>query len=265
MIHPQTIANELMSELNALLGSAKKYGESDEITLKRFEAKARQLLKVNPVEGHNVLSTLSQLRGDLQKAVEHIDIALNLKAAAVLECNKASLLINFGKFLEAQRLFKSGATPERGEFTNRWRLGVCCGAWHILNDFCVVAKRMHLDLANVDQALIGRVVQLMDQNSIADQDLGGMLEIAGSILREERMYFVGQGPDIFVWDQDAIEKYVTITFHLPVTSRRAIELDRELGRRLFAEISDLPFAIMLHFESGLPSNERFAERSAEAR
>jgi hypothetical protein len=255
-----------MSELNALLGSARKYGESDEITLKRFEAKARQLLKVNPAEGHNVLSTLFQLKGDLQKAVEHIDIALNLKAAAVLECNKASLLANFGKFLEAQRLFKSGATPERGEFTNRWRLGACCGAWHVLNDFCVVAKRMELDgFTNVDQALISRVVQLMDQNSITDQDLGGMQEIAGSILREERMYFVGLGPDVFVWDQDPIEKYLAITFRLPVTSRRAIELDRELGRRLFAEISNLPFAIMLHFESGLPSNERFAERSAEAR
>jgi len=254
-----------MSELNALLGRARKYGESDEITLKRFEAKARQLLKVKPIEGHNVLSALSQLKGDLQKAVEHIDIALNLKADAVLECNKATLLINFGKFLEAQRFFKSGATPERGEFTGHWRLGACCGAWHVLNDFCVMAKRMQLDLTNVDQALIGRVVQLMDQNSITDQDLGGMLEIAGSILREERMYFLGEGSDVFVWDQDAIEKYVTITFRLPVTSRRAIELDRELGRRLFADIADLPFAIMLHFESGLPSNERFAERSAEAR
>lgn len=265
MIHPQTTGNELVAELNVLLTSARKYGEVDEVTVKRFEAKAKQLLKVNAVEGHNVLSMLYQLKGDLGRAIEHIDAALNLTTAALLECNKAAILTNFGKFLEAQRWFASGAKPERGEFTNRWRVGTCSGSWHVLEEFCSTANRLAIDLTDVDQGLIGRVTRLMNENSMTDQDLGRILDVAGSMLRREKIFFVGVGPEVFVWDQDALEKHVSIVFRLPVTTRRAIELDRELGRRLFDEIPDLPFAIMLHFESGLPSNERFSERSAEAR
>ncbi len=265
MIRPQTTGNELIAELNILLGSARKYGETDEVGLRRFEAKAKQLLKVNAVEGHNVLSMLYQLKGDLGRAIEHIDAALDLTSAALLECNKAAILTNFGKFLEAQQWFASGAKPERGEFTNRWRVGTCSGSWHMLEEFCSAANRLALDLTNVDQELIGRVTRVMDESSITDRDLGRIQDVAGSMLRQEEMFFIGAGPEVFVWDQDALEKHISITFRLPVTARRAIELDRELGHRLFDEIPDLPFAIMLHFESGLPSNERFAERSAEAR
>src|SRR2546426_186592 len=185
MIHPQTIGNELIAELNTLLESAQKYGETDAITLKRFETKAKQLLQVNAIEGHNVLSMLYQLKGDLEKAIQHIDVALNLKPAAILECNKAGILTNFGKFLEAQRWFELGARPEKGEFTNRWKLGACCGSWHVLSEFCSMAERMDLDLRNVDRELIRRVTQLMDENSITDKVLGRMLDVSGSILREQ--------------------------------------------------------------------------------
>ena len=63
-----------------------------------------------------------------------------------------------------------------------------------------------------------------------------------AIFREERMFFMGNMPNILVWDQDATEKYLAISFRLPVSGHRASVLDTELGRRLYMH-PELPFQV----------------------
>jgi tetratricopeptide (TPR) repeat protein len=262
MTSPATKANTLVNELNRAIRSAHTYVPQNDLTFRRYAAEAQKLLKVNAVEGHNVLSVLYSLAGDAEKAIEHIDIALRITNAPIFWCNKAAILSNLGFFSKAQEAFEKGASPETGFFGERLKFGVCVGAFHTILKFEAIARRMQLDVDAVQIGLVRRIVSLMDAYSITDADVGKMLDVAGKILRRERLFFVGEDPDVAIWDQDALEKHIAINFLLPVTSRRALVLDRELGQELFSEIANLPFQVMLHFDSGLPQNEHFAEQSA---
>lgn len=261
MINPATKANTLVKELNHAIRSARTYVPQNDLTFRRYAAEAQKLLKVNAIEGHNVLSVLYSLTGDAEKAIEHIEIALRITNAPILWCNKAVVLSNLGFFSKAQEAFQKGASPETGFFGERLKLGVCVGAFHTILKFEAIARRMQLDVDAVQLGLVRRIVSLMDEYSITDADVGEMLDVAGKILRRERLFFVGEDPDVAIWDQDAVEKHIAINFLLPVTSRRALVLDRELGQELFSEIANPPFQVMLHFDSGLPQNEHFAEQS----
>jgi tetratricopeptide (TPR) repeat protein len=262
MIEPATKASTLVTELNNAIRSAHSYVPQDELTFRRYAAEAQKLLKVNAVEGHHVLSVVYSLAGEAEKAIEHIDIALRLDKTPTLWCNKAAILSNLGFFSEAQIAFKKGASPESGLFGNQLRLGLCIGAFHTILEFDAIARRMQLDVDVEQLGRVQRIVSLMDEFSITDANVGAMLDVAGKILRRERLFFLDEGPDIAIWDQDALEKHVGINFLLPTTSRRALTLDRELGNELFSEIADPPFQVMLHFDSGLPQNEHFAQQSA---
>jgi tetratricopeptide (TPR) repeat protein len=264
MIEPATTANTLVAELNKAMRAAHTYVPQDDFTYRRYAAEAQKLLKVNAVEGHHVIAVVYSLVGDAEKAIEHIDIALRLGNTPTLWCNKAVILSNLGFFSEAQKAFKKGASPENGLFNEKAALGLCIGAFHTMLEFEAIARRMQLDVDAEQLNRVRRIVSLMDEYSITDANVGAMLDIAGMILRRERLFFIDEGPDIAIWDQDALEKHVAINFLLPVTSRRALALDRELGQDLFSEIANPPFQVMLHFESGLPQNEHFAEQSTSA-
>jgi len=263
MIQVATSANTLVNEINKLLVDSRNYWSRDNLTFRRLESEARKLLKANAAEGHNVLAQLYTLTGDIDEAIQHVDAAINLRYDSAIVCNKAGLLVNFGKFQAAQEWFERGAAPERGQFTARWKIGLCAGSFHTLMRFGATARKMELDLDQIDLATVERAVRIFDEDKIDDVRLGAIFDVAGELLREERVFFLGDGPEIFVWDRDAIERHVEVTFRLPVSSRRSIELDKELGRRLFA-VGDFPFSILLHFESGLESDERFSERFAAA-
>ena len=264
MIEPATKASTLVKELNTAIRGAHTYVSRDELTYRRYVAEAQKLLKANAAEGHHVIAVVHSLAGEAEKAIEHIDIALRLDNTPMLWCNKAVILSNLGFFSDAQKAFKKGASPESGLFGDKLTLGLCIGAFHTMLEFGAVARRMQLDVDEATLGLVQRIVSLMDEYSITDADVGAMLDVAGKFLRRERLFFLEEGPDITIWDHDALEKHIGINFLLPVPSHRALVLDRELGLELFSEIANPPFQVMLHFDSGLPQNEHFAEQSTSA-
>lgn len=264
MILAETNTNYLLKEINAFLGSARSYASTGDFWFRRLAAEAQKIMGVDPAEAHNVLANLYGVAGDYTQAIRHLDIAQKFANSTGLWANKAIILSNLGFFSEAQKAFEVAAAPQQGSFSARLELGICIGAFHKIVAFGPTALRMNLQFDIAKFELAQRAVVLMDEFSITDANLGAMLDVAGEIMRDERIFFIGQTPGILVWDQDAQEKYLAISFRLPVCGSRASALDRELGHRLFTKITDLPFQVMLNFESGLPLNERFPERTAIA-
>lgn len=261
MILPATKSHDLVVEINQALNSARSYVSKDEFLFKRIHADATKLLKVNAKEGRNVLAQLYSLVGDAEEAIYHIDVALKLSDDPLLWRNKAGMLSNLGLYSEAQKAFKKAAFPEQGFFSENLGLGMCIGAFHTLLELETAALRMKLDVDRPRLEFVRRVVSIMNDSGTTDSDLGAVLDVAGKILRERRLFYMGDGPDIVVWDQDALERHVAISIRIPVPNKLALILDRELGHRLYDAITHVPFQIMLHFESGRPQNEHFAEQS----
>jgi hypothetical protein len=251
-----------LDELNRRLVDLRHYVDPEEFWFRNAEAKARKLLSVNALEAHNVLALLHCLTGDRDKYLYHSGCALNLNSAALLKVNRATILSNLGYFSEAMPWFAEGAAPELGEFTSRWRVGLM-GAYRTLASYADRALKLRLAKVNeVDTALISKIVGFLTEHDVLDETIASMLDVAGGLLREHRVFFMGEGPEFSVWDEDELEPHLAITLRLPLPSSTALAIDEELGHRLFAGVANAPFAVMLNFESGLPSNERFAERAS---
>jgi len=262
MLQPVTKGNEISAEINRILSSARTYDSVDEITFRRLEVQAKKVVSANPVEGHNVLASLYGLRGDIAKAREHFSILANLSQEPILATNKTAILLNAGFFGEVQKLFAIAANPQMGFFTGIWDHGIACGAFRTLHAFLSTARKMELDLKGINVDLVERAVRFLDANAISDESLAAMLDVAGEMLRENRLFFIGRAPTVFVGDHDSLESFFEITFQVGLSGKAAAALDRELGHRLLTRLPDMPFEVMLHFESGLPTNERFLERPA---
>lgn len=263
---PVTAANELVEELNRRLLVEPRYASPDDLNFRRFLARAKSIVQVEPGLGHNVLGLLYGYAGDKVKALHHLDLALKLDAkhAVIFYGNQASTLVNLGYFSEAQEPFRRGSTPEEGFFTAKWTAGMSCGAFHALASFVERARLLKLDLAKVPVELIERAVRLMNELSISDADLAIALDVAGDLLRKNRLFFIGETPEVFVWDEDELEKTLSFTYKVGLASSEALALDRELGRALIERDVKVPFEVMIHFEPANAVDEHHPERPAIA-
>jgi len=96
----------------------------------------------------------------------------------------------------------------------------------------------------------------MRRYDLSDECLAGYLDIAGKIMREERVVFCDM-PEIFAWN-GADDPVLSVTYKIPVDAYRAEELDRELASRLIDGYSELPWFLSVSFASGLAnSDERY--------
>jgi|ERR1051325_2395270 tetratricopeptide (TPR) repeat protein len=263
---PLTKSDQLVRDINAVLSNASHYMSPEEFWFRRQVAEAEKLKRADFPLGHNVLAQLWALAGDILQAESHINVALNAtENDPSLLLNKGAILSNLGYFSRALQPFKEGADPRFGNFTSRWTLGACIGAFQTLREYWQQATRMNLEnISAVDGRLIGRAARVMDEVGLAEEQLSRALDIAGGILREERLFFLGEGAEVSVWDEDALERHLSLNFKLPVPVTTAIQLDEELGHRLFEGSVDLPYRVTIHFESGSPVNEHHAERPAVA-
>jgi tetratricopeptide (TPR) repeat protein len=265
MLIPATRGSQLIKDINTVLLSVSSYIFPDDFWFRRMLGEAEKLKSANRAEAHNVLGQLYGLAGDATEAMRHIDTSFRLHPDAAVACNKAVILSNLGYFSRAQEPFRSSCGPRDGQFTQRWRLGLCMGAFHTLAAYLDDAKLMQLEkLGEVDCALIEEAAAFLREISVTDEQLGSFLDTAGEMLREERIFFVEDGPDVSVWTEDAQEQHLLISFKLPVQVAKALALDEELGHRLYERHGDLPSGLLIHFESGKPVNEHISKRPSLA-
>ena len=257
--------SELIKDINNVLINASHHVPQEDFWFRRKLIEAEKLKAVNKVEAFNIQAQLYGLAGDKDTAEKHIDTAIWLGNSALLRINKAVILSNLGYFSSAVAPFIEGVEPTYGLFTSRWKLALCLGCFHTIAEIAEKAKLMNLEhFEFVDAALISKVVRVMDEVELTDQQLAAALDCAGELLRENRLFFAGDGPEVSVWDEDSLEKHVSFAFKLAIPIPDAVALDEELGHRLFEKHGELPPEVTIHFESSLSANERIAERPSVA-
>lgn len=255
--------SELVEDLNRVLHTSSRYPSPDEFWFRRMLSEANKLKTVNEIEAYNVLAQLYGLVGDVDTARRFINTAILLGGGPLLQINKAVILSNLGYFSEAVEPFVQGINPRAGFFTSRWRLGLALGRVHTLQDLVSQSVAINLEhIDTVDTKLISKMSRLLDEISMTDDQLTGLIDTVGEVLRENRLFFAGDGPEMAVWDDDPLEQHVSFMFALPVPVSEALELDEQLGHRLFEKHGDLPPELIIHFESSFTDNEHLAERPA---
>ena len=261
---PATIADDLFADIRKLIEPGNRYFTPDSREIRELLARADKLQKANAFDAFIARSSLYTMCGDRENALAQIKKAEALGFNRHAVAARCIALANLGYFSEAQEFYSSAADPTGGFFGKYGRMAVNCGALAAYERMLRVAEKMQLEVDTVLTRKILDALEIFAQVGITDADLGRYLDVAGEIMREQRLFYVGTSPEFFVWTKDEADQFVHFTYRVPVEAGTAERLDTELITRFVDRFGSTPEPVSITIKSGLSSNGRIAERSAAA-
>lgn len=257
-----TVGNKVVEEINQILAALRSYLPEGDLRVVRLLSEADKLIKIDPAEGHSMKGSVYSLTGNVERAIYHSNNAIKLKSHPVYLLNMCAVLTNLGKFTEAQDLYRKFARPREGFFAQTIGLGISCGAFQLLHEFMAEAQNLKLELLGEKTEVIEHSARVLSEHNISDTLFASFLDVAGGIMREQRVMFCGT-PSVVVWElEDRV--MLSYTFELPCEALKTEDLDTELSVRFLDQFPDYPDCLSISFRSGLPSNERYGERNIAA-
>lgn len=248
--HPQTIADTLFERISLTVSSENRYVDLDSFVVRRLFADAEKLKSSSPFDFLLARALIYHASGDLEQALSYLDRAKDLHGSEIEIAYAAAVIYgNLGYFSEAQHYFAKAANPRIGKFTQRFDIGIISGAFAQLNVFIEEAEIMGLDLSGLPVALAKRVCRVFAKAGIDDATVGVMLDYAGSIMREEKMIFVGETPDIYIMDEAGPMPCVHISYRLPAGPSVVARLFDRLVERIACGLEIIPDAVIVSFDA----------------
>ena len=256
-----TKGKEIFDDVNRLLSEIRSYLPDTDIRVRRLLSEADKLIRADAAEGYSAKAAVYQLTGNLNEVLKHANNSVSLTSEPVVLANKCAYLLNLGAFSAAQEAYGIAMHPRKGQFLEKFHFGYACGAFQTMTHFLEEAARIQLDIKHLDALTALQGNNLLMRNGMSEDRVAAFLDVAGEVLREQRMMFVDH-PRVFVANTttDSILSFVIL---LPVDADRAEQLDTDLQCRFLERFPEFPYFLSIAFESGLPSNERYSDRPAE--
>src|SRR5258708_5750320 len=155
---PQTIANEAVEAINALIRESDRFRDWNAPEVQALVRAMQKLQKVNAKEAFVRLASLAAISGDVDGVREYYKKALYLSGAAEMKHELWGSLGNIGLYSEAREIGSWLLDPKRGFFQKIWQLAVSMGQVLEVWDRLPEARKTYPDLANVDFSPIERAV-----------------------------------------------------------------------------------------------------------
>lgn len=260
-----TTSSKLTAETNAVILSLGPYLSSDDPRVMRWFREADKLVKANAVEAWRFRAIVNQLIGDVEQARYCIDNAINLnRNDPIMLETKCVILSNLGEFSEAQEAYERSGSPRLGLYPKGVLNGKNCGATRQIAQYIEEARKLNLEVSSLEPVEIEAAARLMEKHGFSDSDVGRVLDVAGEILRECKVMFLGQ-IEVFSFDAPD-DPALSFVIKLPFDAYKCEELDTELASRLVGQRIPVPWLLSVNFVSGLiENNERYPDRNSEAR
>jgi hypothetical protein len=256
---PLPNAKQVFEEIGMVLRPLGHYLSPNDWNIKRLARMAEQLVHAAPADGYSALACIIQLTGDSKKAISHIDNAIRLAGDKMFYLStKVGILCNLGFFSEALDVYRQSAAPERGNMTAAWHRGYLCGAFKTMSSFIPRAKKMQLDLGGLDVDTAVRAANVMEKAGIADEDVARVFDAAGHVLRAHRLFFVGDGLRVKVFDAEDHDAFIEATFDLEASLKDVHQLYQEFVDQVIETILNVPAGLTVSFRPWKQQNERNA-------
>ncbi len=257
--NPKTKAAELNDQVNALVGQTTRWLTPDDMRLRRLIRQAEQLIGADPAEGHSSLAALYQLTGDREITLHHADNAIQLAPGNPLYFgNKATNLGNLGYFSEAQAFYERAIDPEKGKMTSGWSKGYIFGAFRTMRRHLDKARKMQLDLENLDTNTAERASAILEKVEATDADIGKVLDVLGGVVRQHRLFYAGSAPRVSVFDVAGQEPFVEMVFDFDVSPAEAHQFYVEFVDQVIATLPTAPSVLSVSCRSWKQQYERSA-------
>lgn len=229
---PATIAADLSEQVKAWLRAATGYAEKSDFRVKLWLRDAERLAGVNAASGSIIRALVFQCVGDIESALywsNNVRQLGNSTEAAKLE---AIILSNLGYFTKAAEQISNMAAADRAV---DWQVLVLCGSFSGLleadqrfPDAAAEGFKAAVALADGCRMSLGAL-------RISEAHLRQVLDLAGEVLRERRLFFIGETPVIHAHDEGVLYELL-----IDVEPAKAAELTNEVVHRMVASDLDVP-------------------------
>lgn len=245
-IFPATIASDLQERIQALVERTVHYISPDEIELRRLMAEAQRLINADAFCAYVLQARLWSLTGDHERFRTLIEKALRLSPGSVEAYGQySSCLSDLGFCSEAQGYFKQANNPQGGNFSKTFSLGFSCGAYHCLASHIDQAEKMQLDLTTLKVDLVRDAIGVLDAASFDDAAVGEMLDLAGEVLREERVF--SDTGHLSVLDLESDKPCVHISIRVALPGERVAAMSYNLAEKILDRMETVPDSIHVSF------------------
>ena len=248
----ETIASDLIGELNVLLASA-RYIQIESIVIKKLLRGATQLMNADPSQANLIKAAINLLCADVEKVVYHLKLANNLPSSNKpnLHLNSSVALSNLILYSKSQEFFLKVNDLTKVELFEFIDGGLGSLSIIRMNELFVKAEKMKLQIDHPKIELTSKAANVLRNNNISDVDVAKYADVFGELLREKRIMIKGEHPDIVVGDSSNNwhPETVFIAFKIEIDVIDATKLYKEGMKRLLSEYKDFPEYLHLSIEA----------------
>jgi hypothetical protein len=240
---PQTQAEEIWQRLTDLIDNSPRIYEINEFTWKGLYRDCERLTKTDVVRASLYKGVLHSLKGEDDKAETAFqNAALN----GAKETARAWLIGHF-----ANRGFASKAAAIAAEslensgdvnFAQLMDAVATCGAFGAIVKAADNAFASNKVLTQMTTTLetSRRAKAVMDELHLTDADVSAAVDVAGEVLRENKLLWLHKMADIEVFDDECPFRSLMLQFHVAVTPEKAAAMCNTLTERLVVRDLDKP-------------------------
>lgn len=227
-----TIANDLQRELGAWLEQASGYIDQSSFQFKAFFRSAEKLASADAYASSIQRAMVQHLTGDLDGARHWLLNARKWPADPHSWGTEAVILSNLGYFSHATQVLMSLGKHERPHYAS---MLVLCGAFSAVLDAVPGTEVAETEAGRNAVSLSSQCMMTLERLNVTEAQVRAMLDIAGEVLRNHKLFFAGEDPVV-----RAIDDGLLYQLRVSTAPELAAEMTDEVINRLVEKDLDAP-------------------------
>ena len=239
---PLTIANSIIEDIRSRIVNQPTYISRGDFWLRQ---KAREIEKLKSVDTINywiLRACLNYFQGNVADMEQCLDQASNICSDTTVELVRLQLRANVCLASRSQDLFREFVDIKFQNLKHNILVSKTIGAFQ-----GAMRKFSQAELAHVnidDESFVTQMkhaAQLLEKLGVTDPDCAGVIDCAGHILRERKLFWMNSAPDLSVYEET---HGVALRFKLNTSYAQATEMNGELADLLISKnLDQLPFYV----------------------
>lgn len=247
LVAPATIAPAVIDAINAELAATVGYLD-DGLVVRRLMAECKKLMNVDPVNGHLAMAGVHQLTGNFDRVFYHANCVEKLQSNdPAVSGSVAAWFANLGFFSESYRRYGDAVSPSGGLFTRYFNMGLVIGAFQTMQNAIEQARKLKIDFSGLKVDVAESANRILASQGLSDVETVEILSIAGEVMRENRLFYLGECPDVDAVEIDGVESCVFVSYRVGATPDHAADMTAELSLRIAQRVKKIPTGFSVGF------------------
>lgn len=246
---PATISQQIVKKLTDLLSLSHHHISVNSPKFTQLTDDLNKLGKVDAAHRSVLMSGLYSIAGDREQAEYYIRNSEKIHAKKIeIELARLTMLLILGYFSESIKVVELLGDPQLGQLSTFLHRPPSNGCFHLLKSFYDKATTMNLSNISGLPNEHAAAVRIMDSWGDTDIDYAKALDVAGSILRNRKLFYIERlFTNVVEAPRDGSSPYVKLAFKVDVDLETSIDMTCEYSEKLAGSGVKIPPSMIFEF------------------